>query len=310
MTNNPSDLQNRLLKLTNSVDDIAKDLRELLSDIKVAHAQQTVSAQLAEIRTLVGPFGVPMPGERMLVQTIHGIKYLIDPHDLIMAPQLIVYRQWEPDLTQYFLSAVDSTTVFVDVGANFGYFTCLAGARIGASGKGSVTSFEPNPKLFSLLRDNCAINWSMCGIQLHEMALAENEGAFDLWVPNDRAANASLTQLDGASPVAVKVKSLDSVLGNEAVVDIMKVDVEGHEAGVLRGARQVIERSPNINIVLEWSVSQMREANSEPEQMIDLFSELGLAAYQIPRSREEDLVKYRDEELVSTHYANLLLRHR
>lgn len=63
----------------------------------------------------------------MFVQTIHQTIFMIDPLDLIIAPYLIVYRLSVAELTALFLRSLYKDMVFVDVGAIFGYFTCLVG---------------------------------------------------------------------------------------------------------------------------------------------------------------------------------------
>src|ERR1700759_5244650 len=103
------------------------------------------------MRQLIGPFGLSFPNEEILVQTLHGTKYFIDANDLVMTPQLVVYRQWESDLSAFFIRSLTPDTSFVDIGANFGYFTCLAGSRIGTTGRGRVIAVEPNPHMYRLL---------------------------------------------------------------------------------------------------------------------------------------------------------------
>ena len=77
---------------------------------------ERIGTELRQIRSLVGPFGVPFPDGTMLVQTLYGTKYFIDPTDMVMAPQLVVYRQWESDLSTFMVNSTTKHTVFVDVG--------------------------------------------------------------------------------------------------------------------------------------------------------------------------------------------------
>ena len=274
-----------------------------------------ISRLVTETRSLVGPFGVPMPSGNMLVQTLHGLKYLIDPTDLIMAPQLIVYRQWEPDLSALFNDILRPDSVVVDVGANFGYFTCLAGARIGTTGKGQVFAFEPNPHMVELLRANCAINWSMCPIAVHPVAVGATKQTVQLAVPRGRAANGSLSRpqdTDGETDCfMVELDSIDSMVPSDVVVDVMKIDVEGHEANVLRGAQETLARSPNALIIMEWSMEQMKTANQSWQAMMGIFTDLRLACYLVPPTGKlSDAVELSPETLQQTPYANLLLRQR
>src|ERR1700683_666638 len=89
------------------------DDRRLLLDV-IEHLKKQDQA-IAEIRRLVGPSGILFPDGTLLVQTIHGTKYFIDPSDLVMAPQLVVYRQWESDVSAFILSAVKENSIFMDV---------------------------------------------------------------------------------------------------------------------------------------------------------------------------------------------------
>jgi hypothetical protein len=64
--------------------------------------------------------------------------------------------------------------------------------------------------------------------------------------------------------VTVAAVRLDDVIPQDLAVDVMKIDVEGHELSVLRGARAVIGRSPNLNLIMEWSRKQMLQAGIDP----------------------------------------------
>lgn len=232
-----------------------------------------VARMAKETRQLVGPFAVPFPDGSLLTQTIHGLKYFVDPNDMIIAPQMVVYRQWEADISQLFRSLCRPESVVVDIGANFGYFSVLAASLIGPRGSGQVIAFEPNPALCQLLRRNSDINWSIAPVTLHEIALGEREDALILHVPTERGANGSLSAPRDVDcvQIPVNVKPLDAVLPPDLAVDVMKIDVEGHEATVLRGAREVLARSPNLHLILEWSQKQMRAAGIEPEDVLSML---------------------------------------
>jgi FkbM family methyltransferase len=288
--------------------DHESDLLNLLSRLK--HVETLVG----EIRSLVGPFGTMFPDGTMLVQTIHGLKYFIDPNDEIMAPQLVVYRQWEPDLSRYISSSVTPDTVFVDVGANFGYFTCLAASKIGSNGGGRVISIEPNPAMQRLLKKNIRINWSMGKVEIHDCAITERTGYVDFCVPSGRAANASVATLSSSEEghFIVPSKSLDELILHDKV-DLMKIDVEGFETAVLRGGRGVIGRSNDIQIVLEWSVAQMKSAGFGVDELLQLLIEQRLSVYHLPPNRFIDEAEWRKlkieaEALKEIQYDNLLLR--
>ena len=200
---------------------------------------QDLTNMVAEVRSLVGPWAVNLADGHLLVHTLHKLLLIVDSLDLIITPQLVVYRQWEPEITDLFWNSIRSDTVFVDVGANIGYFTCLAGARIHAGGAGTVIAVEPNPRCYELIERNLLINWSMCPISLHKAALGAESGEVWLTSPLNRAANAHISQENGAVDVStsfrVPMTTLDAIVPEDRQVDIMKVDVEGYEVLGVQG---------------------------------------------------------------------------
>lgn len=291
-----------------SNDKILQDMNAQLAAIR--GQLKELREAVADVRGLVGPFGVRIDDDQLLVQTLFGLKYLVDPHDLIMTPQLIVYRQWEADLSRFFNTKVHPDTVFVDIGANFGYFTCLAGSRIGPSGTGRVYAMEPNPKMVKLLRANTSINWSMCPIEVHPVALGAVDRIVQLCVPSDRAANGSLTVGDAGSEqlVDVPMRRLDDLIPAGTAVDLIKLDVEGHEYGVLVGASRVIAESPSIQIVMEWSSRQMIDAGYSIDAMLGQIDNMGLRMMRLPEQAErKDYEPYPVHTLDAYSYDNVLL---
>lgn len=292
-------INDQIVALTNKIDNLQGTLA-------------LMSGKLDQLVALTGPFGVAYPDGTVLVQTLQHLKYFIDGSDLIMAPQLIVYRQWEPELCNYFLSALKLGNVFLDVGANFGYYTILAAHAVGASGR--VYAIEANPTLCQLLRKNAAINWSIGPIDLLENAAFDRQSILRLYVPKGHAANASLTQTAPNSDVyVVEAKPIDDMVPPGTNVDIMKVDVEGFEIFALRGAERVLKESPQLRIVMEWSQSQIRASGTQPKDIVSFAAELGFVPYQIPAQEPVDENGWEQERLdvsalLEIDYTNILLR--
>ena len=142
----------------------------------------------------------------------------------------------------------------LDIGAHHGLYTLLASKRIGADGK--VVAFEPSPRERRRLERHVRINFrsNVCieGLALgseHSKAnlfLVEGgeDGCNSLRPPAVRAATRS---------VSVEVVTLDSYLEKAGIrqVDFMKLDVEGGELAVLRGAEKLLEHRPRPVILAE-----------------------------------------------------------
>jgi FkbM family methyltransferase len=270
---------------------------------------QQLSAEIEGVHKLASPFAATFPDGSLLCHTIYGLKYFVDPEDLVMTPQMIAYRQWEPELSRLIYHSCTPDMVFVDVGANIGYFTCLAAAYIRDSGRGRVFAFEPNPRLVPLLRRNAEINWSLAPITIHPCAVGDTAGTASLQIPEGHAVNATFSDYHGEHAhhsVEVEVVRLDDVLPKDLAVDFLKIDVEGHELSVLRGAANVIARSPAIRIVIEWSITQIRDAGVDPTEFVALFA--GFQCYNADLPGDIFAEKHDPEWLLAQPYMNVLLQ--
>ena len=134
---------------------------------------------------------------------------------------------------------------FVDVGANVGLFSVLAGGIVGESG--TVVSIEQHPRVHDFLTDNLALN-SLHFVRTHQVAVGAAEGTAFL---SDRHAD-DQNALAPAGTLAVSVVRLDTLLAEIPRIRVLKIDVEGHELEVLRGANYVLQRCDAVLLEL-WS---------------------------------------------------------
>jgi FkbM family methyltransferase len=287
----------------------------LIEQRAAAHSSQTL---LTEIRQLVGPFAVPVSPEELLVQTLSGVKFYVPARDQIITPQLIVYRQWEPQLSRLLPHFAPAGSVFVDVGANFGYFTCLIAAGMRNTPGSRVIAVEPNPEMLRLLDINTRINWSMAPVRVVAAALADQSGLRSLSIPATSAGNATLayigepTSVGGSSPggqfvsIEVAVLRLDDILRDEPNVDLIKIDVEGFETAVLRGGLETIRR-PGLKIVFEWALSQMNASGFQPETIIEILRQNGYRLFDAETYLDTPIPSELTNEILhATPYGNIL----
>lgn len=298
--------------------EIERRLEAIEATAKAIEASaRTTETTVRDMRRLVGPFAVSLPENRLLVHTIHSTLLIVDANDLIITPQLAIYRRWEPELTDLIWNSCKPDTVFVDVGANIGYFTILAAASIRNGGKGRVIAIEPNPDCLPLLQRNLIINWSICPVDVRTVAAGAEPGEVWLAYPPERTANAHVStpgqDVDGERRTLVRIEPLDDIVPADLAVDILKIDVEGHEISVFRGAERVISRSPNIKIVMEWSPVQMREAGVPFDEVRSSLQRLGLVARKLPPSGSFDHLTPENSPLIDIDrlsdlaYDNILL---
>lgn len=139
-------------------------------------------------------------------------------------------------LLDYVLKRGDT---FVDVGANLGFYTRMASSLVGDVGQ--VYAFEPMPAAYRLLRMNTS---DLTNVTLHDDALSDREGVGEFFVRDHGDASSLLS--DGLGrPIQVGLNTLDRKLSctesGSMRVDFIKIDVEGAELSVLRGATKTIQ---------------------------------------------------------------------
>lgn len=161
-------------------------------------------------------------------------------NDMFIGKSLQAYGEYNPDETEFVLALAEKAgrdKVTLDIGANIGVIS----QALEHSGF-KVEAFEPQPEVFALLRKNIRG-------PAHNMALADKEGTVKMPAPDfDEEYNfgsaACGTVSKNRGGVQVPVRTLDSYNFNN--VGVIKIDVEGFEERVLRGAAETIRRCKPI----------------------------------------------------------------
>src|SRR5882762_5614149 len=172
--------------------------------------------------------------------------------------------------------------VVMDIGAHHGLYSLLAAKCVGGSGR--VCSFEPSPRERKYLKRNLIINHCR-NVTVESIALGSGAGRTELFVvEGDKDCCNSLrppSEQVRSQKVPVEIQALDEYLKNERIdkVDFIKLDVEGGELEVLRGAGQLL-RSPDRPVILA-EVEDIRTAawGYRAEEVIRYLDGLGFRWY-------------------------------
>jgi FkbM family methyltransferase len=155
----------------------------------------------------------------------------------------------DPDIWAFVEARLRPGASFVDAGANIGAYTLPASRLVGPAGR--VIAFEAHPLTFALLKRNVEEN-RLSNVTVENRALGDTAGTLRL---SFTAANPGETHVAGADEggVAVPVTTLDEALSRAGTgaVDYLKIDVEGFELPVLRGALRTLRESPGIIVQTE-----------------------------------------------------------
>lgn len=203
-----------------------------------------------------------------------NLKARVWPGDVLGKP-LFVRGLIEEDETKFIKRILKSGMVFIDVGANMGYYSLVGAKMVGHAGH--VHSFEPSAKMVGELRYNVALN-GFNNVCINNMALGEKNGIAQLSrYEQGKEAYGSLAQrpFPGAQVIgydAVQVTTLDehSTAHGISRVDVIKMDVEGAELNVLSGALETIRNFRPI-IILEIAEVNLSGFGFQPADIYNMF---------------------------------------
>jgi FkbM family methyltransferase len=151
----------------------------------------------------------------------------------------------EPQEMGFALHLLRDDSLFVDVGANIGAFTVLAGAGVGAR----VVAVEPIPATFERLQRNIAVNGIGDKVAAHRVGLSGQPGTLRFSLALD-CMNHVMDEGEGGDAVDVPVTTLDDLLDGQAPT-LIKIDVEGHEGAVIDGAARTLARPDLMAVIME-----------------------------------------------------------
>lgn len=187
---------------------------------------------------------------------------------------------WEATLTELFRRHLSRGAFVVDAGANFGHFSLVAAPIVGPSG--AVVAFEPHGATFRLLQANAELNacdW-MTSVRA---ALGDAEGEAVLTSDAVNPGGHSLTAANVAAAAGtecVALHSLDAYLAVNAPhrrLDVLKIDVQGHEAQLIAGARKTLGRDRPV-VFCEITPAMVRRSGRDIADVLAPFVALGYEA--------------------------------
>lgn len=182
----------------------------------------------------------------------------------------------EPGLADLMRQRVGPGTAFVDVGANIGLYTVEMAHRVGPTG--TVVAFEPSPVTAEVLRQNVQLNGLAEGgtVRVVEAAAGDRPGSLPLALHDDDSGHNTLfPDARHDALVEVDVVTLDDTIPAGARVDVVKIDVEGAEAAVLRGMQRVVRENPQVVVFAELADEHLRRAGTSSAGFLEEAARLG-----------------------------------
>jgi FkbM family methyltransferase len=217
----------------------------------------------------------PPPG----VINAYGSLLKLDPADSLFLGS----HDYEIYETRLALGLARPGDVAVDVGAMIGYYTLIFANRVGSTGR--VYAFEPDPDNFGLLEENVRMN-GYDHVTCRQAIVGDHTGRASLFpAPEQYKGDARAYATDGRPSIEVDVVRLDDVV--DEPVDLAKIDVQGYEGHVLAGMHALIERSPQLTMLLEYCPLLLTEAGSDPGQVLTDLRAHGFVLFEMDESARQ-----------------------
>lgn len=258
---------------------------------------RAVNRRLNRLEQLIGGARTTYIGDNRLLMGMSAVgrefMFLLDAGDLLLTPSVVTSGAYDGALSRYLARTIAPDSHSIDVGTNFGYYSCLLGTL---SPEGRVIGIEAEERCVTLARENLRINGLIERARIIHAAASRSSDDLTLYRRSSRSGNTSIcffdkdfTDLMGELPVepfrvkGIRIDDLAPDLGGR--VDFVKIDVEGAEPLVLEGARATIAANPHIRIAMEWSPGQVAHGGTEVREFVDTIFGMGLCAHDMKGNR-------------------------
>lgn len=219
-------------------------------------------------------------GDVQEIQLWPGTRFSVDLRDRVH--RQMWFASYEPHVTQVLDAVLRPGDTFLDVGAHIGYHSVFAAGIVGSEGR--VFAFEPDPRLHAQITKNLS---SFVNARALPYAVAdrETETVFERsWDSRESGWGAltSVRDFRKGEHITVQAVPLDGWCERTGVSTIraMKIDAEGSEGAVLRGAQKVLQSIRPI-LCMEFNEALLNQAGESGRALINILSECKYCIYEI-----------------------------
>lgn len=212
------------------------------------------------------------------------IRFVCDLRDMITR-EVCFAGVYEPHIRAMLRLLLEPPATFVDVGANWGYFTLLSSKLVGSEGR--VISIEPDPRVFPVLEQNVALN-DLTNVECLQQAASDGPGTVTLYGYDESTDNWGRSSISPGreSDVAFEVQavSLDELLQPVGRIDVMKMDIEGAEAKAVPGCESLLHAARIGVLLLEFHPQEIERLGQAVDSLTEILGAHGYRGHVIDDS--------------------------
>ena len=192
--------------------------------------------------------------------------------------ELFIYGEMEGTELAVWKKVINAGDMVVDAGANFGYWSLVASTLVGETG--CVVAFEPVPFIFSKLREHIELS-KKGNIEALNVGLSDSEGTLEINLCLDdpiggqSSAGKPKTLEWGESLICRKMRLEDTPALMLRSPRLIKIDVEGCELLVLKGAQRILSSKMPPVLTIEWNLVTAESMSFHPRDIINFLTQYG-----------------------------------
>ncbi len=215
-----------------------------------------------------------------------GITFHLDVRECVQKA-IFCFHYFEPEDVAAFRTFMKPGSVVFDVGANIGQYSLLASKLVGEGGQ--VYAFEPSPDVLNKLQENIKLN-SAENIEVVAKAVTAKSGRMQFYTASEQGnqgvgsllpAEAYRAHTRSADSIDVEALTLDDFCEDRGIerVDFLKIDVEGFDLEVLKGAGKLMERNPDLVVFSEVEPLNLSQVDTTIEDFYRFTETHGFQAW-------------------------------
>jgi FkbM family methyltransferase len=207
-----------------------------------------------------------------LIIPIGANQFRVPASDISLVPHLLAHRCWEPHIMRHLTQHLQPSHVFMDAGANLGYFTVLSAPLVER-----VIAFEPVARNYAYCGANIALN-GLGNVDLRRCGLWREDRTLRIRSDSSSVMTAAVALAPDDGTLAlepIRAVSLDTMVDSGGLelprLDVVKMDIEGAEMAALLGMRRTIARF-RPRIIMEVNRPMLRACGATVDDVWDFFT--------------------------------------
>ena len=204
---------------------------------------------------------------KMGYKEVMGHKLVLNLADKAHSTYLLRDGVWETEETKLIQESLNIGDIFLDIGANIGYYTILGAHLVGRTGK--VYAFEPDPSNYDLLHRNIFLNGYQDRVLTIQAALGDRSDIVDLYLSKRNTGDHRIWRPsdEERETIRVPLRRLDSFVFPDNI-HFVKMDTQGAELAVMGGMTKILETHRKLKMIVEFWPYGLRGFGVPPSDLL------------------------------------------